>query len=477
MKLDDRFRIQFSIEVLEKKFRVNSFKAIILCLSVVAGASNQLKVHQNEDVIGNAISDVVKSVFVEKSLLFDIISSNENGKDFDAIITSCTQKHPEALHKIVKVNYNEIKLTYEIHNSAIFLIDSFEDVQNFESKFRLSRVATSHPLHLLIYCPNASEKLIRNYLQKTLIKKNLIVQFQTFLVEENGSLSLKAVRLFSPGKCRTAQLISINTFSKKSMKWKTRELFAAPPVKNFDGCSIFFGSLKNHSLDLRTQILDHKGQKQYKQKYYTVDMIDTIAKHLNFSAVYVFPKLSETDPTSLAEISSMQFAIDAVNQNVSFATYPFEYEAIKFLVPPGEAYTSFEKLFMAFEVEVWIWILITFAIAFVTIFIIYLMPKTIQDIVFGSRVTTPSLNVTGAFFGISQTIIPQRSFARFLLMSFILFSLIIRTAYQGRSFEILQKEIVKKGLQTVEEMFEKNFTVFIARAYSINFGGTELVKR
>lgn len=94
------------------------------------------------------------------------------------------------------------------------------------------------------------------------------------------------------------------------------------------------------------------------------------------------------------------------------------------------------------------------------IVIVRFMPRQVGARVFGSRVTHPALNVLYAFFGLGQTILPRRSFARFLLMVLILFSLIIRTAYQGKSFEFLQQDMRKKDVQTIAELLEKNYTLY-----------------
>lgn len=54
--------------------------------------------------------------------------------------------------------------------------------------------------------------------------------------------------------------------------------------------------------------------------------------------------------------------------------------------------------------------------------------------------------------------LPGRNFARFILMVFILFSLVMRTAYQGKQFEFLQKEMKKKNVQTIDELMLRNYT-------------------
>jgi S-ribosylhomocysteine lyase LuxS involved in autoinducer biosynthesis len=78
--------------------------------------------------------------------------------------------------------------------------------------------------------------------------------------------------------------------------------------------------------------------------------------------------------------------------------------------------------------------------------------------------------------------LPGRNFARFILMQFILFSLIVRTGYQGVQFDMMLKvcrgvtltcsvfdlkfiqtnlqEIRPKDVETIEEMIEQNFTFY-----------------
>lgn len=58
-------------------------------------------------------------------------------------------------------------------------------------------------------------------------------------------------------------------------------------------------------------------------------------------------------------------------------------------------------------------------------------------------------------------ILPRRNFARFILALYLLFCLIIRTAYQGKQFEFLQKEIRPANVRSIDEMIQKDFTFYI----------------
>jgi hypothetical protein len=105
--------------------------------------------------------------------------------------------------------------------------------------------------------------------------------------------------------------------------------------------------------------------------------------------------------------------------------------AIKIMISPPESYNTYEKLTLPFDADTWMYLLITFGVAFLSIFFMNFLPKMVRNIIYGENVSMPSFNVIGTFFGIGQTRLPNNNFARIVLMSFIIFCLIFRTAYQG----------------------------------------------
>lgn len=127
-------------------------------------------------------------------------------------------------------------------------------------------------------------------------------------------------------------------------------------------------------------------------------------------------------------------------RKVSF-TRPFSFSEQFIAIPPGEEYDGYEKLILPFDDATWMWLGVTFLAAFGTIFVLNFVPPDIKNFIIGRETITPALNVLRAFFGISHIVCPGRNFARFLMISFIWFSFIIRTGYQGKMFEFLQQEI------------------------------------
>jgi hypothetical protein len=130
---------------------------------------------------------------------------------------------------------------------------------------------------------------------------------------------------------------------------------------------------------------------------------------------------------------------------------------IGFIIPPSEAYSNYDKLLMPFDFDTWIYLISTFTGAFLLIFIINLMPKFFQNLVYGQNVKSPSFNVIGSFFGIGQITLPVNNFGRIVLIAFIIFCLIIRTAYQGVLFELMVKEIRRPLPQQLQELFDQNY--------------------
>jgi hypothetical protein len=71
-------------------------------------------------------------------------------------------------------------------------------------------------------------------------------------------------------------------------------------------------------------------------------------------------------------------------------------------------------------------------------------------------------------FGDGIIVLPGRNFARFLLINFILFCFILRTAYQGKLFEFMQRDMRPKSVETVNELIDQKFKIF-AHIMDANF--------
>jgi hypothetical protein len=160
-----------------------------------------------------------------------------------------------------------------------------------------------------------------------------------------------------------------------------------------------------------------------------------------------------------------------MQQNSMFTNFhvttTFRQEKIILAITPAEKFSNLEKLLLPFDELTWELLIVTFCVAFLVISIVSLMSKIVRNLVFGVKVNSPALNVIGTFFGISQTKLPGRNFARLILMNFVLFCLVMRTAYQGVLFEMVATDIRKDLPETMDELFKRNHTISCYNDYYV----------
>jgi hypothetical protein len=212
---------------------------------------------------------------------------------------------------------------------------------------------------------------------------------------------------------------------------------------------------------------------------YHVEMIKAISKSFNFEWELTPVSFHSGHKKRITDYNIIESQLNIIHARPAliFMTQPFIFMNDYIAVPPGEDYDGYEKLFLPFDWQTWVWIIILFVAAFGTIFFVYFTKRNIRNFIFGRNVKTPSLNVVMIFFGISQVTLPLRNFGRFIVMMFILYCLIIRTAYQGKMFEFMTKNITKPQVESIEEMLERNYTFYLAEAFPKVFKETDFVKR
>lgn len=453
--------------------KVMEMRPILLLLISVQGLSCTMhdeidqatRQSSKRDTLSRAINSALLTFNMEKPESFDIMSFAKETNKFDDIIQNIIKESiggPHKLHKFTSHKNFYIKLK----QSAILLFDSRKLYKKFLFDVILDNL-TARQFHFLVYYPGARKKHFKN------MEWMRILQFQSILIRSSIGFKLISIaRYTQPRACKSTRTIPINAFTTSSMNWTTNKFFSEP-MKDFKNCSMLFG----YAID-RPASYKSRGQNGKVENIgYNVQLIKTIASKLKFKCKFTRPE--ETSYGQLIVPPSMEMnlvtkVLTPVNIRRTFTTQPYVYETLSLLVPPGAAYSSFEKLFLPFEIEVWIWLAVTLVVAVAIITSVNLSPLAVQEFVFGANVSTPTMNLWVAMSGLGQFILPKRNFARFILMMYILLCLVIRTAYQGKSFEFLQQTMLKKEVQTIQEMIDRNFTLYAADCISRTFSVPEM---
>ena len=388
-----------------------------------------------KSLVPQAISELVQSNYGESLTKIEVIYNSKRIK-----ILGETLKLLSAVREVKVTNLGS---PFGHHNQAIMLFDTFQSYLNFAIQILFGKAEHRSEVDLLIFCEDLTKEKLRSNITS--------LTFESFLVAENNEISLETMNMFTEHQCNAPQLLEINNFSNSRKKWTTDKFFA-PRIENFHGCEIKIAMIPDNFPYAYWRIQED-GKKVVDGVL--IKMVQLLSAHLNFKPVYSTNE-SPRDLKLGVDIVELQMF------NRSCFSDPIHSTSDVFVVPPGEPYKAWEKLLMPFDGQTWMWLGITFAIAFLVIIWIKLTRSTsMYELVVGSNVSTPTLNVVGIFMGIGQLLLPQRNISRFLFTNFLLFCLIMRTAYQGKYFEFITSNMNKKQIASVDELREKNFTVYV----------------
>ncbi|XP_059223287.1 uncharacterized protein LOC106085013 [Stomoxys calcitrans] len=148
---------------------------------------------------------------------------------------------------------------------------------------------------------------------------------------------------------------------------------------------------------------------------------------------------------------------EAMLASESYATIPYV-----LAIPNGRPLTPFERLVKPFHYIIWICLSCTLFIAVVFIYMLRFIGKTrIINLVQGDRNQTPLTNLLSILYGISvHNNIPYGNFARFLFNSWVLYNLVLRSAYNGELFKMLHDGTTHNDVETIEQEVQKNYTIY-----------------
>lgn len=342
-----------------------------------------------------------------------------------------------------------------LYQSAIIFADNVQKVNEIKSNLMMDNNYAKHLIFIIVFMYGDIKQSSFTDFDYLTHNTNALSLYIYYLFPRNDTYVLMTTNWFSELSCNRAQMTIINSFSKIQGKWM-KELKYQRKFMNFWDCMI----------TLETDFQDIPGVNLY---YGTVtglvpEFLRIMAVHGNFTPNFQISYQNDVLDTSTGKIFKTQiymrlgvysvFTFGKVHFGSAFV--PSDYP---FYVTPGELYTSYEKLFLPFDDTTWLFILITFTVAFVVIFVANILPKWIKKIIYGSNVVTPALSIIQIFFGISQTQVPVKNAPRMILIFFVFFCLVIRTAYQGISFDFLTTEMRKKPIYSIDQLISQNFTI------------------
>lgn len=306
------------------------------------------------------------------------------------------------------------------------------------------------------------------------------------ICNDNESILMKTFFPYQKEKCGNTDSIVINKFINYS--WKNEQMFPSK-FANLFNCQLRVASFFYPPITMR-QTLENGTYRYYGSEF---EILKELSLILNFDINHNYvPKTGSSglllDNGTATGILKQTIDGDA---DILMAFYYLTYQRSKFLsfshshysvplvimIPMGRPYSAFEKLFKPFQLVLWSTIILTFALALLTIAIINCQNGGIRRFIFGTKVTNPYMNFLNILMNGVQDVLPKRTFARYLLMVFMLFCLVLRTIYQGSLYQFLQSDDRKPDMERIDEMMKNKFVFYIRETLEHNIKNMSFYNR
>lgn len=389
----------------------------------------------------------------------------------------------EIANKILKTSANSfyastssVKISHK-NIPALIVVESLHDFKHID-------VLDENPKQILIIVTKndlrGAENILLAFYKHSVIDVN-------FLVKLDDQISLLTFNPFDDGKCGSKlKLNLINVFDSRNKSWRGDKFYPSKAT-NLYRCKLNVAVNSNIPFTIAQTHLN--GTKTFDG--IEVFLVRELARDFNFVANFTGPFATSgfifDNGTSTGALSTVfQRKNDLIIGKLSHqldrvkyltATTFFASSPVVIVMPPTPSISPFVKLYLPFTSTVWLMIISIFIIGCLVIIVTHFFNRKLYLLIVGEGVNYPALNLAIAAMGSSQTTLPRKNFPRQLLVHFLIFCLILRSTYQGRLFNILQKEISEKEPTTIDELVERNFVFYTYETLSERVHGMKFESR
>lgn len=316
------------------------------------------------------------------------------------------------------------------------------------------------------------EEIFSTFWKKNIFNVNVI--FQTA-----DSIHVMTFLPFDGSRCGSTTPKTINVYQNGSFRHGVDSIYPDKFV-NLRGCPLKVSTFE----DIMSVTSKQTADGSFEITGFDIDLLSELSKILNFKTTI---KLVD-DPQPAWAVKNIRLEVvlrDAANGNsdVAIGALHWQYQRLQiadssiaylsfpavFVISPGRQLSNFEKLLRPFDSVIWILLSIMLLIALLVVFILNFKLKKLRLIIFGSGTQHPVTNILIGFCGGTQPNLPKQSFPRFLLMMLLIFFLVIRNSYQGSLYKFLQSDSHQRDVQTIDEMIEQEFDLYIYNSQLVMF--------
>jgi hypothetical protein len=419
------------------------------------------------DLVDDDLSSSVASAIAQ---FFNHVSK-DRVKGFDVIVygneTSRLEKIGNGIGKSIRIPYRYRKLDKQadealiflkLDRPAVFLLDSWFEYIQFLSQASAKKNQGLNFLYYVenqLYMPNALGGNSTFMERHSEMFQHFPQFYSDYFLNVNESLiTLTTYDKFSPPNCNETHLIEMNEFSQTKGKWKSAN-FVKKKFVNLNQCEIVADMLYPQNLALQVDFNAERNATTFRG--YVIKFNEIISEKMNFTFKCNPVKMVVSDnPKVFYDIAYKVTGIGAMIYEVYSFRHLTKHEGrrdstdleVQAILNAGKSCFAFPTC----SLVVAHWIIDNVGRDFWTdMDVCFEHGEKVrfwfesQDAVAEHDVSlmlileqeSDKFRPSYVVFGGGLFILPRRNFARFNLMLFILFCLVIRTAYQGVQFTMM----------------------------------------
>lgn len=346
-------------------------------------------------------------------------------------------------------------------NSINFII-----IHSLNSFKRISSLPTKRldDIKVIIWIQESSKNVLRVMEIFEKFRSTNIIEVY-IIYEENRRIIVMTFKPYSTKNCWTLP-VTVGNFSLKDLVPEDF-IYTPEPLTNFFKCPLRFGAYLDkpylfcHNVTCNWE--DYIGR--------DANLMKTLSKALNSSVQLEFfsvrEAISSLSKTNASDVIIGDFFLRHERVQEVASSIPYFLSEVGFVIPSGRPFHPLESFLKPFQTSVWICLGVTFMALFIFIFVTgKTTSKNVQNLVFGKLISSPAMNFIAVAFGVPQNRLPSMNFARFLLMCFIMFCVVMRSVYQGSLYRFLQSNMDQKAIETIDEMVKEDFSFYTFEANS-----------
>lgn len=411
---------------------------------------------------------ISENIIAEKVTILNVISTSfgNDPNDFRNLLMQSLME--KSLFRIRQQFVDHISTleSKQARKFAVIIIEKFKHFQHFLSKFN-NEFFRIHG-HFVFILINGAIPEIPDILKECFKRDyyNLIILYEN----ENARVPVITFLPYqSSTDCLNTSAVIVNEFVNGSFTKELENMFI-DKMQDLKQCSVRIATTNTAPPHMMIQKLPN-GTEVIKGRDF--ELLSALSESLNFKLNFTYiGSAGYTNNGTLsgsfgelqkgrADVSAADWWLSQMRLEYVDASTSYFSENLVFLIPSASELTSIEKLMYPLTFTSWM-----VFISFITIglFVIFLVKKQslkVQSFIIGRNVRNPYLNIVIGLFGQNQLRLPKRNFARFLLMSYLLFSLVLRTVYQGKMFELLKMNMRHSEPNTIQDMIDGGYEVLI----------------